>query len=190
MTGAAPKPVPTDAVLVDKVVAVVDERPITCSEVEVEARIYKTATGDCAGALGEVAPEEMALILEALIDRTLVLKEWGDKGLIRSEQLDADLNHMREACVTEGAWKKLLGLLELSEGEIQARRRQTIEAEQILTVRLARLWQLRKNQLVQPGDGPEAELQKREALLEQTLRDLREPAGRVKVIDDLSGDSC
>lgn len=189
---APPQELPEGVVRVDEVVAVVDERPITCSEVELEARIHRVSIGDCAVAVGELPQGDLPVILEALIDRTLVLREWGsESSKVGDEQLDADLDRLKESCLTEEAWTRMLSMTELSEVEIRDRRRQTLEAEKLLAQRLSRQWQLRRNQLVKAGDTEDQQLAKRQALLDEMLQGLREPARRVRIIDDLRGsDHC
>src|SRR5438874_10143041 len=70
----APAASAPSARVVDKVVAVVQNRPITLSECELEVRLQRAITGDVAGAMGAVGTPDEARVLPVLVDRAAILR--------------------------------------------------------------------------------------------------------------------
>lgn len=127
-------------VVVDRVAAVVLGRPITLSEVELEARIARAASGNVEGAIsGSLSAEERARMLEELVDRTSVLR--GLRTLypdtIDPRQADVEMERLRRAFPSEESWQRFLRRIELTEDEVRERRRRALEATAIVDAKLA-----------------------------------------------------
>ncbi len=141
LLGAANAAAPSDspAVLVDKVVAFVQGRPITLSEVELEVRLGRAAAGDAAGALAAIDGTDSAAMLEELVDRVAALRTL--KGRAREpippEAVDAEVDRLRRAFGAEEAWRRFLARIDLSEDEVRERRRRRLEAAWLVDVQAA-----------------------------------------------------
>ncbi len=137
---AGPEPPVVPGVLVDEVVATVLGRPITLSEVELEARIARAGTGDVAGAIsGTLTREEMATMLSELVDRTAVLR--GLRSLypntVDPRAADLEIARLRRVFPSAEQWERFLARIELTEEEVRERRRRALEASAIVDAKLA-----------------------------------------------------
>lgn len=138
-SAAPPTPVEDagEAVLVDKVVAVVVGRPITLSEVALEARLARAAAGGVADALAPIPREELARTLDVVLDRAAVRRALGAyyPEIDETKAAGDELARMRDRFGKAG-WARFLSTLELSEDEVRERRRRALEAGAIIQARI------------------------------------------------------
>lgn len=135
----APLATPAGSVIVDEVVAMVAGRPITLSEVEIEVRLARAAAGNVDGAFAPVSEAERTGMLRHLLDRTAVLRglkqHYPETLHPRAAELEVKL--IRKSFQSGESWQRFLDRLELSEDEVQERRRRALEAGTILQAKLA-----------------------------------------------------
>jgi parvulin-like peptidyl-prolyl isomerase len=138
-SGAAANAVPKLGVVLDRLIAVVNEDVILESDVDEERRFE------------EVQPYRSApvfsreKIIERLIDRTLILQQAAlePEDAIPDKDLDAQLATLRKDipactqyhCETEDGWKKYLGDHGFTEGEFRARWKLRMQLLKFIEVR-------------------------------------------------------
>lgn len=172
----------TNAQLLDQVVAVVEGRPITCSEVTLELRINRAVLGECGVLVEPITGKERKEVLGALIDQILVLGEYRRYGQSDGgdQDLEEDFQAIQSACLTKEGLAAFLRSLELTVSELLARRSKTLDAQRLLTARVVQVVRTRasreigresSNEEAQGGDNngkvPE------EVILHEILEDLR-----------------
>ena len=136
---APPQPLPaTTPLIVDKIVAFVENRPITLSEVELEVRLDRASAGDVTAAMGVVDVGDAAEMLQILVDRTAILRAMRShySDALKGDAADKELERMRRAFGGTDEWRAFLECIELSEQEVRERRRRALEAQAILEMRL------------------------------------------------------
>ena len=185
----------SSAQLLDQVVAVVEGRPITCSEVTLELRIHRASKGEC-GVLTEFIPaEEKREILGALIDQILVLGEFRRYGEqeVDDQCLQDDFQAIQDACLTEDGLRAFLKSLELTVSELLARRSNTLAAGRWLTARVMQVRQMRTSReggrdfsREETRPGEEKGKGQEEEILNEILDDLRKRR-EIRVMDEFGG---
>ena len=135
----APIAAPAGSVVVDEVVAIVAGRPITLSEVEIEVRLARAAAGNVDGAFAPVSDAERTGMMRHLLDRTAVLRglkqHYPETLHPRAAELEVKL--IRKSFQSGESWQRFLDRMELTEEEVQERRRRALEAGTILQAKLA-----------------------------------------------------
>ena len=129
---------PPNSAVVDKVVAVVLNRPITLSECEMEARISFAQSGDLRRAMGPISPTDEAEILPELVDRSAVLRGLRNhyQGTLDPALPDRELDRLRKQFPDEATWHAFLDKVELSDEEVEERLRRGLEARSIIVAKL------------------------------------------------------
>src|SRR5579859_2778495 len=126
-------------VLVDEMVASVQGRPITLSELEIEVRLKRALKGDLTGAMGAVTPADEAAVLQTLIDRAALIAALRGRysAALDPRAEEAARSRLRGRFPTPGAWAAFLARLDLSEEEVGQRLRRMDEAQAILDNRVS-----------------------------------------------------
>ncbi|WP_353063526.1 SurA N-terminal domain-containing protein [Tunturibacter psychrotolerans] len=138
---AAPDSVAQQGVVLDRVVAVVNDDVILESDVDEERRFeeiqpYRRVTGD----------NTRERVLERLVDRALILQQAAlePEDAVSDKDLDDQLMTLRKDipdcklqyhCETEDGWKKFLGAHGFTEEEFRERWRQRMELLKFIEVR-------------------------------------------------------
>ncbi len=142
-TPVAPLPAasPLPGTVVDKVVAIVLNRPITLSECELEVRIDRARTGDVATVTAPVSDMEKAAMLTTLVDRAAVIRALRShyQGTLDGAISEKELKRVRARFASESAWRAFLDKVELSDEEVEERIRRALEAQAILVAKLTDL---------------------------------------------------
>lgn len=162
---------PAGSVVVDEVVAIVAGRPITLSEVEIEIRLARAAAGNVDAAFAPISDAERSGMLRHLLDRTAVLRglkqHYPDTLHPRAAELEVKL--IRKSFQSGESWQRFLDRMELTEDEVQERRRRALEAGTILQAKLADTVRIDRSAVdAYLGENPGVEREEAQArLLEQ-----------------------
>lgn len=194
--GAGPAQPVGSPVLVDEVVAQVQGRAITLSDVEMEIRISRAALGRVDDAFAPVSLEEEADALPELVNWAAVLRNLRSHyaGTLDPRADEREVERMKALFHDPEKWKRFLDLLTLDEDELRERRRRALEAQAIIQAKLADMARLDSGLLedylrTHPGITREqAEMavakQSGSANLERLLEDAR-AATNARIVDDL-----
>jgi hypothetical protein len=182
--------------LVDEVVAVVDARSITLSELQAETRIRLVEAQGAGAAYLPLDARLLAASLRKTIDERVVMSEVERLKLFDLDraEVDALLLRLRGRFATEADWEAFTTSIELTDEEIASVLARELRVGRYLDNRLKLSAQLRDADL--PAGGAKMEASEREALrdklaqekyqrlLGELLADLRKRV-QVRVLDPL-----